>query len=301
MESKVNYTIVGIFVLLLTGLGIIGGIWLSVGVNTTKYNRYLVLMDEPVSGLSVNAPVKYNGVDVGYVRRININNAKPEQVRLVIDIKKRAPVSADTRATLDMQGLTGIAYLELTGGNAHSKVLEKTDDEPYPVIRSAPSLMFRLDEALDTLTTNLQSITGSIATIFNSATGQLVTQTLQNFEQISATLATNKHQINHIINNSDVMLRNAAKASVDLPQLLQQISKATATFGQTAEQAKLTLRNSDIAVQNFNGQMLPQALQSLQQLQQVLANVNQIAIEVERNPAALVRGSDYRSDPGERR
>ena len=54
-----------------------------------------------------------------------------------------------------MQGLTGIAYVELTGGRQDSPPLQRSPARSYPVIRSGPSLMVRLDSAVTALLTNL--------------------------------------------------------------------------------------------------------------------------------------------------
>ncbi|MDP2786291.1 MAG: MCE family protein, partial [Sulfurimicrobium sp.] len=62
METKVNYTIVGLFVILLFAALVAGILWLSGGAQYRKtYDTYLAYMNESVSGLNLNAPVKYRG------------------------------------------------------------------------------------------------------------------------------------------------------------------------------------------------------------------------------------------------
>ncbi|MDE2089916.1 MAG: MCE family protein, partial [Gammaproteobacteria bacterium] len=114
METKVNYAVVGLFVLVL-GAALIGIVlWLSAGnFNRQAYVTYYAYMQESVSGLNVNAPVKYHGVDVGRVRRIMLDPHDPARVRLVLDVVRGTPVKTDTVAMLAAQGLTGIAYVEL--------------------------------------------------------------------------------------------------------------------------------------------------------------------------------------------
>jgi phospholipid/cholesterol/gamma-HCH transport system substrate-binding protein len=58
MESNVNYTLVGAFIIGLTIAMIVIALWLSVGLTGKQYNFYLAYMNESVSGLSANAPVK---------------------------------------------------------------------------------------------------------------------------------------------------------------------------------------------------------------------------------------------------
>ncbi len=71
MEEKVNFAAVGAFVIVLTVTMIAGVLWLSSGKYYRKsYDTYETYMTESVSGLNLNAPVRYRGVDVGRVRRI---------------------------------------------------------------------------------------------------------------------------------------------------------------------------------------------------------------------------------------
>ena len=96
---------------------IAGVLWLaSGGALQKKYDLYLAIEDESVAGLNLNAPVKFNGVDVGKVRDIQLDPANPERVRLMFAIERGTPIKEDTVAVLKTQGLTGIAYVELSGG-----------------------------------------------------------------------------------------------------------------------------------------------------------------------------------------
>ena len=101
MESKVNYAVVGIFVVVLGTAFVATVLWLASGGGFQKsYDYYLALVDESVSGLNVNAPVKYRGVDVGKVRAIELDPEKPEQVRLTFAIEEGTPIKEDTEAVL---------------------------------------------------------------------------------------------------------------------------------------------------------------------------------------------------------
>ena len=114
MDTKVNYIVVGLFVILLT-LAIIGSaIWLAGVHSTQQYNTYLTYLNEAVTGLSEKASVKFNGVDVGFVDKINLNPQNPQQVRLVLQIDQRVPITEATRASLLSLGITGIAFVGLS-------------------------------------------------------------------------------------------------------------------------------------------------------------------------------------------
>ena len=105
MEPKVNYILVGAFVVLL-GATILGAIfWLGKTDYRGIYDRYYVYTRESVAGLSVDSTVKYRGVDVGRVKQVILNPENAEEVRVTLDIVVGTPVKTDTQAVLVTQGL----------------------------------------------------------------------------------------------------------------------------------------------------------------------------------------------------
>ena len=149
MEEKVNFAVVGIFVLVLSAALIGGVLWLSSGRSyRTSYDNYHTYMKESVAGLNLNAPVRYRGVEVGRVKKIALAPGNVEQVQVTLAIESGTPIKVDTVAVLSTQGVTGIAFVDLTGGGRDSPELKANLDEPYPVIRAGPSLMVRLDASL---------------------------------------------------------------------------------------------------------------------------------------------------------
>jgi phospholipid/cholesterol/gamma-HCH transport system substrate-binding protein len=156
METNVSYARVGAFVLGLSFLTIVLGVALSFGWNRQSYQTYLVYMHESVSGLTKKAPVKYNGVDVGYVQSIRLHGNDPRQVVLQLAIERNIPVYVTTEAILEMQGVAGTMAIELKGGEPNSKRLYSTEQTPYPIIRAGHSFLVRMDALLSTASQTLQ-------------------------------------------------------------------------------------------------------------------------------------------------
>src|SRR3990167_263035 len=99
MEANVNYTVVGLFVIILTAAFVFGIIWLSSGAYWEKeYQTYQVFMQESVSGLNIDSPVEYNGVNVGTVSYISIDQKNPKLVQVLLSIKQGTPITLGTRA-----------------------------------------------------------------------------------------------------------------------------------------------------------------------------------------------------------
>lgn len=202
MDTKVNYSVVGAFVIILTAVFILMIIWLSSGLSAKSYQIYMVHMNESVAGLNVDSAVKFNGVEVGRVKKIELNPDNPQIVNLLLDIEENTPITVDTRATLNIQGLTGVATVALKTIGPNTTSLKKEKGEKYPIIQSAPSLFARLDVALTDLTNNLSEITKSIRSILNPENQRSLKETLKSLSLVSENLAANNQTISSILQNT---------------------------------------------------------------------------------------------------
>src|SRR3989338_6673786 len=201
---------VGLFVVVLIAAMAGGALLLSGRYDYKKYRTYLVYMNEAVSGLSAEAPVKYNGVDVGFVSSIDLNPNNFRQVILTLRIKEGTPIAQSTIATLMAQGVTGLTYVGLKSTESKSPLLVTTHGEPYPVIQSAPSLLMELDTALREVTDNIQNISNVFFNTFDKQNQQAFKESLQNIQNFSKTLSNNTQKI-------DTILNNTSKVSEKLP------------------------------------------------------------------------------------
>ena len=207
-----NHALVGAFVLLLVTALIAGALWLASGGALRKqYDLYLAIEDESVAGLNVNAPVKYNGVEVGKVRDIELDRSNPERVRLLLAIERGTPVKEDTLAVLKTQGLTGIAYVELGGSTAASPPLQVGEGEIYPVIHTKPSLSTRLENVLTTVLAKLDSTSSNIDAILSDANREALSRTLANMAAVSESIAARRDSIDAGIANAKICLFRSSK------------------------------------------------------------------------------------------
>src|SRR5699024_10363126 len=122
MEHKFNYTIVGMFVLGFIACLIALIIWLTNGFEKVNTIEYRVVTNESVSGLSVNSPIDYRGVDVGKVASMELNHDDPRYVTIYLNIDVGTPIKNDTEAVLISRGIRGLVYdcciVGLTDGDA---------------------------------------------------------------------------------------------------------------------------------------------------------------------------------------
>jgi len=271
LESKANYTIVGIaVVLLLFGL-ITAALWLSEGFDRKTYHDYLVYMEEPVTGLSEGSLIKYNGVKVGLVSSIMLDT-NPQWVKLRLQIEDGTPITVSTVANLIPQGITGTTVLGLSVTSSDLTPLKALPGQPYPIIPYHPSIFNKLETAVNELTDDLKMfMTKENADNFKN--------TLNNLQQFTKMVAVNDKAMNDT-------LKLMPKLTAELRTSVNRFSDTMAT-GENVLNGVLQL-------------MLPSTVSLLHQWNGVTENVTQLSDELKRNPSILIwGGSPPRKGPGE--
>jgi len=310
MEPKVNYTLVGLFVVLLGATALIVVLWLSKADYRGVYDRYYTYMTESVSGLSTDTSVKYRGVDVGRVKEIILDPANPEEVRLTLDLVRGTPVKKNTTAVLETQGLTGLTTVNLTGGTRDAPLLTAQLGQKYPVIKSGPSLFFRLDTALSRilsdesfprLLANLNSLTQDARGAVDEQNRIALKQILADLAKVTHTLATRRAELDDSVLKATEALGSFAavgkKMDAQLPEIMEQTRTSLRAFEAMTRDIARTSTSIDSAldsnrsnIEQFTGQTLAETGVLVSDLRQLTATLQRLAEELEREPNALIFG-----------
>lgn len=297
METRINYTAVGAFVIALT-LAFVGlGLWIGTDLTTRDYQRYSVYFEESVSGLSRNATVTYRGVEVGRVAELRLAPANPELVRVVLEIEVDTPVRADTAAMLRMQGLTGIAQVELSGGSRRAPPPPQPEGEPYPVIPSGPSLLSRMEQAMTSGMETLDELAGQVSRLLAPENVDALSATFANLETITATLADNRENLERSLAHVERLLAGGADASVELGPLLREartslaaVNRMADSLAEAGDQFGLLAEEGRAGVAQFSGRSLPQINRAVEEIQVLADNLSRLAEELSEQPEMLIFG-----------
>ena len=308
METKSNYTIIGLFVVILSGALIFIGFWLSAGLQTKKYHTYLVYMDESVAGLSEQAPVKFNGVDVGYVATIENNPHNLQQVIITLMIEQGVPVTETTVATLKSQGVTGVTFVGLAAHSASAPLLTIKPGQKYPVIPSSPSLLVQVGDAVRDATDNLNSITEKFQEVFNHRNTETFEDTLGNIDTFTKTLASNSKNIDVGIKSMRTLLTNTSEASNSLPSISKKLEESLSSIDRTTHQLSAasfelakTMKEARTMIRNVQQQAFPSSIVVLDRVQDMAGSIDELSTELKRNPSMILRGKhSSRLGPGEK-
>jgi len=228
METNVRYTIAGAFVIVLLTAITLGVIWLSAGFSVETYDIYKVYMKESVSGLAVDAPVEFNGVNVGTVRRIQISQRDPKLVELLLRVRSSTPITQATRATMNMRGLTGVTFISLRDQGTDERKIPTFPGEEYPVIQTSPSFITRFDTALTELSQSLRSVSTSIQELLSKENINLMKDIMINIHSITKQLSP---LLIRGLNTIDVFNRETLPATnqalINMDNIISNITKIT--------------------------------------------------------------------------
>ena len=322
-ESKARWLFAGF---LLLAAAAAGGWWLADGA---RYATYEIRTRDPVSGLIPGAPVEFHGVEVGKVRAVEL--VDPRLVRVLLEVRRNAPVSAATVATITGRGLaargfTGYVYVSLEDSGSSGQPLARAPDSPYPLLASAPARQVNLDTSISALNESVQSVSGLLQSALDPATLASLKQSLASLDQVTQTLAAHGDQLSRVIANAErasrqvqPMLQAGGEAArtlqaqvlpqaqdtlVRLDRLSTNLDGRLGAILQNTEQASLQLepllRASTATVQVLQTQVLPQTQRTLVRLDQVTTSLGDTAVRVRRDPSLLLRGaSAVQPGPGE--
>jgi phospholipid/cholesterol/gamma-HCH transport system substrate-binding protein len=234
MERDANYVAVGAFILLVVAMAVGFVFWYTDARDSRNYERYEIYFAGSVSGLNEGGPVRYLGVDVGRVRRMQIDRENPNRVQVIVEVDQTAPLSAATRASLNLQGVTGLLYINLKEAPDADRTAPLKQGEQYPVIESVAS--------------DFDVVLSSLPELMARATSLL--------ERVSRVLSDdNLAGLAETIDNVRVATKGLPETTRNAASLIQDMRGAVAEMRGASEQLNAMAREARPTVNEALGRM----------------------------------------------
>jgi len=306
MENRAHALAAGLFALIL-GVTLLASLWwFSDGREAQR--SYLLESHGSVTGLNIEALVRYRGISAGKVSDIRIDPADPRKILVQIRMRSDIPLTRGTRATLAYQGVTGLAYVQLDDRGDNPEPLAGDGGE-LPRLTLQPGLMEQLtDTTLDTMR-RLKLVSERITGFFNEENLQRLSNTLERLESAAAGADRTF---------ADVPATLASVRSVLAPENLERLSATLANLEQAsadAAPAVSELRNLMTRLQGIAERLdttttaagdrvlddtLPQLNGLLKELTTTSQRMGHLIDEVDASPQMLLLGrTQPRPGPGE--
>ena len=297
METRANYVLIGAFTLLTAAFLLLFGLWAAKYTSDKDWRYFNVIFDEAVTGLTEGGSVQYNGISVGTVDKLSLAPDDPRKVIAKVKLRASTPVKVDTHAKLSFTGLTGTAFIQLTGGSPDAALLVGTEDEIPTIItessalqniaETANKLVARLDKVLSdeninniakTLE-NLENATGAISDQ-RADLGALITNARISSEKLANTLDTTNNAVNSI--DRELVQK--------LPQLIAKLDSTLNRLNDAAGNADGLLSENRGAINSFTQDGLSQLGPTMEELRALVRDLRKISARLEDNPAGYVLG-----------
>ena len=293
METRAHYIIVG--ALVLVSIAIAFGFILWIGSTQREFDEYRIVFTEQVSGLNQGGAVRFNGIQVGEVRTLEIN--EEGLVEALVRIDKKTPVKTDTVARLEIVGFTGLAIIQFEGGSPGAPLL-KDEVNGIPVLRAQQS-------GIGLLITGSEAIVKSINQVLSPENVKAIGGIFHNVEDITGTLADSGDDIALTFANAAQLSGDLARASDELDRLLKNLdSLATEDAVATLHDIRKVLNTVDSLAVNLNDVVgenranlkaftengLAQIGPSVTELRRLLRTADNFLRQLERDPAGYLLG-----------
>ena len=281
METRANYVIVGSFMITLLVAALFFVLWISRFDFGSEGSYYDILFEGSVSGLRDNEDIRYHGIPIGKIKKIDIDPANPNRVRVRVKITETHLIHKDVIASIEAQGLTGYSYIQIQGGSPNSPLLEPTDRKPYPIIPSQPSKLDMLFSNAPHILNRVNELSEQLNQLFNEENRQEVQKILKNMSVLSTQLASGKDSLESLVTVAKKTFNQADQTMINLNKYvshsLQDVSKIT-------EDIRGALQQSQGGVNNALNE-LPRTLKNIRIAAEKL---QKLANTIEQNPLDLL-------------
>jgi len=284
METKANYVAVGAFVLICLAALLIALLWLGGSQYTREFAYYRTYFSGSVTGLGDGTLVRYNGIQVGRVSKVEFDPNDPKRVIVTLQISPDVPIHADSVASIASEGLTGGTYVEIDGGSKSAPVLARAMFGEYPVIRSRPSTLQQIEQSAPQLLAKINHIADRLNDVLSDSNRQAFSQTLSNLREVSSNLAEHSSQFDSILKNLDTA---SAGLNNNLSTLHVVLDSAHETIQRVDRLAQDVDRLSGDIDTQVSGARVDQVLA---QTREMLKSLTRLSDDLQHDPTRLLYG-----------
>ena len=312
METRASHVIVGAFVLLLL-IGAAGFlIWLGRYSAEEQFALYDIYFTDSVTGLTEGGSVRFRGVEVGTVENIAINPLDIGQIRVTIRVKKGTPVRSDARASLELQGITGLVYVQIEGGTNRATMLAETDKEPYPTIEAEPSRIAQILEGAPDLISRAATLLEELRSFTSDENRQAMREILDNIRNMTSMLASYSAKVDGFLVAGTDLATQATSTAAEYEVLakdlqteikrfgdgtdasLIEVRKAAAGFTRVSKQLDDLIKANRRPIDDFTSGGLYEFTQLMIEARTLVESLTRVSQQLERAPSRFLFGDRQR-------
>ena len=289
MENRSHAFWAGLFTLLL-GFSAVAAVWWFGGKHEVT-DEYLIVTQSNVSGLNLQAQVRYRGIRVGKVLSIDLDPENPANTLILVSVKRGTPVTLGTTAKLGYQGITGLAHVLLEDEGRNRAPLVAADGE-LPRIAMQDSLIEELTDMGSDLMRNARDFLANANELIGPENRQKMNKTLANLEATTESARQTSEQLHALLapDNIAVMhstLRGADKAVGQAGPFFAEARDLVASLQSVSQRLDLVLGDS---ANGGAGALVPRLNDLTAELSSNSRQLNRVLRMLEESPQSLIFG-----------
>jgi phospholipid/cholesterol/gamma-HCH transport system substrate-binding protein len=300
METRANYVLIGAFTLLTAACLLLFALWAAKFSSDRNWRQFQVIFSEPVTGLTEGGSVQYNGISVGTVEKLRLDSDDARKVVALLKVQADAPVKVDTKAKLSQQGITGVPFIQLTGGSPNAARLEAADRDEIPIIRTEPSALQNIADTANRLVARMDQL-------LSEENIKRVSETLDHIEQATGAISDNREDIAALIRNArqatetlnaTLVTANGSIERIDrdvvaqLPALMAKLDSTVGKLDSVAGNANAMISENRPAIQSFANDGLAQLGPTLAELRALIRDLRRVTDRLDGGAGRYILGRD---------
>ncbi len=296
METRAHYVLIGSIVLSVIALAFLFILWL--GDARREFDEYDVIFTERVSGLSIGAAVRFNGIQKGEVDGLSIDPDDPSIVIARIRVDRDTPVKTDTVAELEPVGFTGLLIIQLVGGTKDAPLLKDASEARVPSIEANTSTINMFLEGSGDVVAQAQRLLSK-----DNIEG--ISNIIADLETATGAIAENRQNISKLIENANIAAENLASATEkldaasagllrlteeDAPAVMQEAEAAISETRALVADLRAVVGENRKSIRIFADQGLAQVAPTMAEARRVMRTLDYMLREIDRNPRGYLLG-----------
>jgi phospholipid/cholesterol/gamma-HCH transport system substrate-binding protein len=293
MNNRVNFTLIGVLVSIVSLLFFVGVYWIVKPSSEEQVTLYGLLVTESITGINVGTSVKYQGLEVGRVKSFTINPSNPREIMMTLEIRRDVPIRDGVMASIKPQGITGLSFIDIQV-QSRARPLKKIYflGRDYTVIPFKPSLLGSLSNSAEEITQTLKDILNKI--------NKTLDVNGKNSETIVDEVADLSRQLNKLF--SDKNIQNISSLIANGDETLNEYRRVAKEMRATLQTVRLSIENDEYNLKKIASDLPQETGLMLGEIRSLVRELSESIEKFEENPNALLfESTTPTAGPGEER
>ena len=245
METQANFVLIGSFALAVIAAAFGFVFWFQSLGTAAQRTPLRIVFEGSASGLRTGGNVNFNGVKIGEVTSVKLDD--PKVVVVIAMVDKAAPIRRDTLVGLEFAGLTGVSSVSLKGGSLEAPGVPSAEDG-VPTLTADPNAIQDIGDAVRSTLQNLSRLVND--------NQELLHLSISNLEVFTKSLSNNSARIDSIMIGVESLMGVKENQESELQKAARSVRELTDNLDKrTAElviSGRRTLADISRAVNNFD-------------------------------------------------